>query len=279
MSQSPQTPRYKSAAEEGLRQRTYEIIFEADTKPGKWFDIVLLLCISLSVLAVILESVPVIAERYGAVLVVVEWFFTLLFTVEYLLRLWCVRRPVAYATSFFGIVDLLAVIPTYLSLLFPGGRAFGVVRALRLLRIFRIFKIARYVREFDTLLLAIKRTRAKITVFLFSILAIVLIMGTGMYVIEGPEHGFESIPHSIYWAIVTITTVGYGDLAPETAFGRAVAALAMVIGYCLIIIPTGIFSAELVQTRNPVSAMSCPECLREGHDLDAKNCKYCGTKL
>ena len=221
---------FGAVRDQGWRDRFHEIIYEADTPAGRRFDVLLLVAISLSVLAVVLESVPAIAERYGPWLVGIEWLFTILFSVEYILRLVTVKRPLAYATSFFGIVDLLSVLPTYLSLLFPGGRAFGVVRALRLLRIFRIFKIARYVRELDTLLSAIRNTRAKITVFLFTILSIVLIMGTLMYVIEGPEHGFDSIPQSVYWAIVTVTTVGYGDLAPETTLGRAVAALAMVLG-------------------------------------------------
>jgi len=269
----------RAVHDDAWREKLHEVIFEADTPAGKLFDVVLLVSISLSVLAVILESVPQIASRHGGALVAIEWFFTILFTVEYVLRLICVRRPLGYATSFFGVVDLLSVIPTYLSLIFPAGRAFSVVRALRLLRIFRIFKIARYVREFDTLILAVKRTRAKITVFLFSILAIVLIMGTLMYVIEGPAHGFDSIPQSVYWAIVTVTTVGYGDLAPETSIGRAVAAFAMVLGYCLIIIPTGIFSAELVQGGKPVSSVACHDCSREGHDIDAGFCKHCGAAL
>ena len=275
MEKSPEGPPQVSA----WRDKLHEIIFEADTPVGKWFDVVLLCLISLSVLAVVLESVPQIGERFGTELIVIEWFFTILFTVEYILRLICVRRRLAYATSFFGVVDLLSVIPTYLSLFFPGGRAFSVVRALRLLRIFRIFKIARYVRELDTLILAIRRTREKIAVFLFSILSIVLIMGTVMYVIEGPEHGFDSIPRAVYWAIVTVTTVGYGDVAPETAIGRAVAALAMVLGYCLIIIPTGIFSAELVQSGYGITTRVCRECSREGHDENAIHCKFCGEHL
>jgi len=268
-----------SAQDGGWRDKLHEVIFGAETPVGKAFDVVLLVAISLSVLAVVLESVPEIGTRFGRELVIIEWFFTILFTIEYVLRLICVRRTLAYATSFFGIVDLLSVIPTYLSLLFPGGRAFSVVRALRLLRIFRIFKIVRYVRQFDTLILAIQRTREKIAVFLFSILAIVLIMGTVMYVIEGPEHGFDSIPRAVYWAVVTVTTVGYGDVAPETPVGRAVAALAMVLGYCLIIIPTGIFSAELVQSSKPVSSRACKHCSREGHDENAMHCKHCGALL
>jgi voltage-gated potassium channel len=264
---------------EDWREKVHEIIFEADTPTGKLFDVLLLVSISLSVLAVVLESVPAVAERFGSQLVVIEWFFTILFTIEYILRLISVRRPAAYATSFFGVVDLLSVIPTYLSLFFPAGRAFSVVRALRLLRIFRIFKVARYVKEFDTLLLAISRTKAKITVFLFTILAIVLIMGTVMYVIEGPTHGFTSIPRSVYWAVVTVTTVGYGDLAPETSLGRAVAALAMVIGYSLIIIPTGVFSAELIHSKALVTTRACRNCSREGHDEDAVYCKNCASEL
>jgi voltage-gated potassium channel len=262
-----------------LRSKIHDIIFEAEDTAGRLFDIVLLVLICLSVLAVILESVPSIAQNHQRLLVIAEWVFTILFTIEYGLRLWCVHRPVKYATSFFGVVDLLSIAPTWLSLFFPAGRAFGVIRAFRLLRVFRIFKAVRYVGEFNTLILAIRRTRAKITVFLFALLVIVLIMGTAMYVIEGPEHGFDSIPNSLYWAIVTVTTVGYGDLAPETTLGRAIAALAMVLGYSLIIIPTGIFAVEMAQANQPVSNRSCRSCAREGQAADALFCKYCGEKL
>ena len=262
------------------RERLHEVIFEAETSAGKLFDVLLLLVIVLSVMTVILESVHGIRSRHGGVLLAAEWTFTILFTIEYVLRLICVRRPWGYATSFLGVVDLLAIAPTYLSLLIPGTQTLIVIRALRLLRIFRIFKVTAYVRELTALLQAIRATGPKITVFLFTIVVLVLIMGTTMYVIEGPSGGFDNIPRGIYWAVVTITTVGYGDIAPRSVLGQAVAAAAMIIGYSLIIIPTGIFSAELVRAaRKQVTTQNCPECTREGHDVDAEFCKYCGARL
>ena len=264
----------------GWRSRVHEVIFEADTRIGKAFDVALLIAITLSVAAVVLESVQGIAARYGPWLRAAEWTFTILFTLEYVLRLLSVRRPWRYATSFYGIVDLLAILPTYLSLLVPGTQPLLVIRALRLLRVFRVFKVARYLSEITALIHALRATQAKIAVFLFSVLTLALIMGTAMYVIEGEQSGFSSIPQGLYWAIVTITTVGYGDIAPQTVIGQAVAALAMVLGYSLIIIPTGIFSMELVQaSRKAVTTQNCPECLREGHDQDAEYCKFCSAKL
>lgn len=262
------------------RERMHEVIFEADTAAGRAFDVALLLAIGLSVLAVILESVAGIRQHYGAGLRAVEWGFTVLFTVEYLLRLISVRRPLRYTFSFFGIVDLLAILPTYLSLVVPGAQSLLVIRALRLLRIFRVLKIARHLKELSALVQAIRATRAKITVFVMVLMILVLIMGSAMYVVEGQESGFTSIPRGIYWAIVTVTTVGYGDIAPRTIFGQAIAATAMLLGYSLIIIPTGIFSTELARVAaKPLTTQSCPACLREGHDLDAIYCKYCGEKL
>ena len=262
------------------REQMYEVIFEADTPAGRAFDIVLLVSIGLSVVAVVLESVVGIRMRYGTALRFVEWLFTILFTVEYLVRLMSVRRPLRYATSFFGVVDLLAIVPTYLSLVIVGAQSLLVIRALRLLRIFRVLKIARHLRELASLLEALRATRTKITVFMMIVLTLVLIMGTAMYVVEGEEAGFTSIPRGIYWAIVTVTTVGYGDIAPRTVFGQVIAAIAMLLGYSLIIIPTGIFSTELARvTAKPVTTQVCPACLREGHDLDAIFCKYCGGRL
>ena len=262
------------------RERLYEIIFEADTPLGKVFDVALLLAIFLSILAVMLESVSEVRERYGLLLRAVEWFFTILFTIEYLLRLISVRRPLRYATSFLGIVDLLAIVPTYLSLFVVGTQSLLVIRSLRLLRIFRILKGARFLREVTSLTTALRNSRVKIVVFLMAVLTIVLIMGSAMYVIEGEPGGFTSIPRGMYWAIVTVTTVGYGDISPRTVLGQIVAAVAMVLGYSLIIIPTGIFSMELVQAaRKRATTQNCPECLREGHDEDAEYCKYCSAKL
>ncbi len=262
------------------RHRMHEIIFEADTPSGKLFDVILLLAISLSVVAVILESVQSIRSIYGEALRYAEWTFTILFTVEYFLRLICVRRPWHYATSFYGVVDLLAVIPTYLSLFVAGTQSMIVIRALRLLRVFRVFKVVRFLGEMKSMIDALRATRIKIAVFLFTMVTLALIMGTTMYVIEGDENGFTSIPRGFYWAIVTITTVGYGDVAPKTALGQAVASVAMVLGYSLIIIPTGIFAMELIKlSRNKPTTQVCPDCSREGHDADAVFCKYCGGKL
>ena len=262
------------------RERLHEIIFEADTPLGKVFDVAVLVAIFLSVLAVMLESVTDVREHYGPLLRAVEWFFTILFTIEYVLRLISVRRPLRYATSFLGIVDLLAIVPTYLSLFVAGTQSLLVIRSLRLLRIFRVLKVARFLHEVTALTTAIRNTRVKIAVFLMAVLTIVLIMGSAMYVIEGEAGGFTSIPRGMYWAIVTVTTVGYGDIAPKTVLGQVVAAVAMVLGYSLIIIPTGIFSMELVEAaRKRVTTQNCPECLREGHDKDAVYCKFCSAKL
>ena len=266
--------------EPNWRDRLHEVIFEADTPLGKTFDVALLIAILLSVVAVVLESMTSVRERFGVQLRVAEWIFTGLFTVEYVLRLISIRRPLRYAASFLGVVDLLAVLPSYLSLVLTGAHSLIVLRALRLLRVFRVFKAARYVGEMSALIDAVRMSRAKIIVFLFCVMTLVLIMGTLMYVVEGGESGFTSIPQGIYWAVVTVTTVGYGDIAPQTALGRTVAAAAMLIGYSLIIIPTGIFSAALVQAaRKQITTQSCPQCSHEGHDADAKFCKFCGGAL
>ncbi len=262
------------------REHLHEVIFEADTPAGRLFDIALLTAIGTSVVAVVLESVTEIRVQYGGLLRAAEWLFTILFTVEYILRLVTVRQPLRYARSFFGLVDLLAIIPTYLSLVVTGAQSLLVIRALRLLRVFRVLKIVRHLHELSSLVAAIRATRAKITVFVMVVLTLVLIMGSAMYVLEGEESGFTSIPRGIYWAIVTVTTVGYGDIAPRTVLGQAIAAAAMLLGYSLIIIPTGIFSTELARVAaKPLTTQSCPECLREGHDQDALHCKYCGTRL
>jgi len=258
----------------------HEIIFEADTVTGKAFDLLLISSILLSVLAVMLDSVGPIRNQYGSLLYGAEWFFTLLFTVEYLLRLSCIGRPWRYATSFFGIVDLLAILPTYLSLLIPGTQYLLVVRILRVLRIFRILKFVEYSSEARLLMRALHASKRKVFVFLFTVLTLVVIIGALMYLIEGEKNGFTSIPRSMYWAIVTMTTVGYGDISPQTDIGQVFAAFVMILGYSIIAVPTGIVTVSMSQAFNkPVTTQSCPECSAEGHESDAVHCKFCGSKL
>ena len=262
------------------RTRLHEIIFEADTPAGKAFDVALLVAILLSVVNVSLETVASVDARHHIALVTAEWVFTLLFTVEYALRLACVRTPRRYALSFFGIVDLLAILPTYLTLFIPGAHSFLIIRSLRLLRVFRVLKLARYLTEASALRHAMWASRAKVTVFLVSVLIVVMIVGAAMHLIEGGESGFTSIPQSMYWAIVTMTTVGYGDVSPQTPLGRFVAAVLMILGYSFIIVPTGIISAELAHAAAPsVSTQACPDCGAGGHAPDAVHCKYCGSRL
>jgi len=281
---SPQQKRVPATERPATRRRArlHEIIFEADTRAGRLFDLVLIWLILLSVATVILESVREVRAQYGELLYALEWFFTLLFTVEYFLRLLSVRRPLRYATSFFGVVDLLAIIPTYLSILVPGSQYLLVIRILRLLRVFRLFKLSEYVTEADLLRRALRASQRKISVFISAVMLLVVIIGALMYVIEGEAHGFTSIPISVYWAIVTLTTVGYGDLSPQTPAGQVLASIVMIIGYGIIAVPTGIVSVELahaVRDQQKVSARSCPKCGAEGHDPDAVCCKYCGATL
>ncbi len=262
------------------QRRLHEIVFESDTVAGKAFDLGVLLCIGVSVLIVILDSVPDIRAEYGSTLMMLEWGFTVLFTIEYALRLISVSHPRRYAISFFGIVDLISILPSYLSLLIPGTQYLLVIRILRLLRIFRVLKLAEYLHESGVLGQALWASRRKISVFLLTVATLVVIIGTLIYVVEGEAHGFTDIPTSIYWAVVTLTTVGYGDLAPRTALGKALASIAMLLGYGIIAVPTGIVTLELRRaTASPVSGQSCPVCGREGHDADAAYCKYCGGKL
>ena len=265
----------------GLKLKLYEIIFEADTNAGKTFDILLLFCIVSSVVIVSLESIASVEQRYGFALRTAEWFFTGIFTVEYLARLWVVPAARKYALSFFGIIDLLSILPTYLAFFFGGAQSLMVIRSLRLLRIFRIFKLSRYIGEGQYLARALKASQHKIIVFLLTVLTSVIVFGTLMYLVEGPAHGFTSIPKSVYWAIVTLTTVGYGDIAPQTPVGQSIASMIMILGYGIIAIPTGIVSAEMVQikSKTKISTQVCPQCLREGHDLDAVYCKYCSAVL
>jgi voltage-gated potassium channel len=263
----------------GWRRRLHEIIFEADTPAGRAFDVALLVAILLSVLAVLLESMAELRQDYGGVLRTVEWTFTGLFTIEYALRLVSVTRPGRYAFSFFGLVDLLAILPTYLALAVPAAQSLMVIRAIRLLRVFRILKLARFLEDADLLIRALTASRRKITLFLGGLVTLALIMGTLMYLIEGEEHGFTSIPRSMYWAVVTMTTVGYGDIVPQTTLGRILAAAVMILGYSIIAVPTGIVSVELARVSRPVSTQACPACGRQGHDVDARHCKHCGAAL
>jgi voltage-gated potassium channel len=263
-----------------IRATLHEIIFEADTAAGMIFDILLIILIVLSVVMVMLDSVSSIQTEYGNLLYLGEWLLTLLFTIEYLLRLYSVGRPLAYATSFFGIVDLMAVLPTYLSIFFPGTQYLLVIRVLRVLRIFRVLKLVQYVGEARLLMLALGASRRKIAVFLFAVVTLVVIFGSLMYLIEDYGAGFTSIPKSIYWAVVTLTTVGYGDISPQTVFGQAISAIIMIIGYGIIAVPTGIVTAELSHVyKKKISTQACPQCSAEGHDTDAAYCKYCGSRL
>ncbi len=262
------------------RHRLHEIIFEADTRAGKIFDIVLIISILLSVIAVMLDSIPGLRYSFQKTLYGIEWFFTILFTIEYGLRVISVRRPLGYATSFYGIIDLLAILPTYFSLLIPGSQYFLVIRLIRVLRIFRILKLVQYLNEARVLMRALKASRRKITVFLFTVAILVVIFGSLMYVIEGEENGFTSIPRSIYWSIVTLTTVGYGDISPKTGLGQAIASVIMILGYGIIAVPTGIVTTEMTRASvDKISTQVCPACSAEDHDIDAVYCKYCGHKI
>lgn len=264
------------------RLRLHSVIFETDTPAGRAFDIVLIWAIVISVAAVMLESVQGVNARHGHALRTVEWVMTVLFTVEYVLRILCVGRKLGYMVSFFGVVDLLSVVPTYLSLFFAGTQALLAVRVLRLLRVFRLFKLVQFVGQAEVLVAALIASRAKITVFLGGVLSLIVIMGSVMYIVEGPASGFTSIPRSVYWAVVTLTTVGYGDIAPQTALGQTLAAAVMVLGYAIIAVPTGIVTVEIAAAtsrRDRVDERTCRACALAGHDADAAFCKRCGRPL
>jgi voltage-gated potassium channel len=275
-------PSPPEAARAPWRHRLHTIIFEADTPAGRAFDITLIIAITTSILLVVLETVTRRQSPLGRGIFVAEWVLTGLFTIEYVARLIAVQRPAAYAKSFFGIVDLLAILPAYVSLVFAGGQYFLVLRALRLLRVFRIFKLAHFLSGAQVLTVAIRAARYKIGVFLFTVVTIIVIVGALMYVIEGGTNGFTSIPASMYWAVVTLTTVGYGDVAPVTTLGRFVASLVMILGYGIIAVPTGIVTSELVHAaRRPeeISGQACPSCSAEGHPVGARYCFRCGSDL
>ena len=262
------------------RRKLFIVIFGTDTRAGRNFDIVLLWAIVLSILVVMIESVAEIRQQYGHVLRILEWVFTVIFTIEYITRIISIGKPWHYITSFYGIIDFLSVIPTYLSLFISGGQYLLIIRALRLLRIFRILKLSRYMGEGRSLGSALKASRHKIAVFMWAVLTIVVIMGTLMYMIEGGKNGFTSIPRSIYWAIVTLTTVGYGDIAPQTVVGQMMASIIMILGYAIIAVPTGIVTAEITQAKITNRMInSCKKCEFSDHAPDAIFCKRCGTKL
>jgi voltage-gated potassium channel len=256
------------------------IIYGSTTPAGKAFDILLIGSIILSVTVEMLDSVKSISLVYGHILRGMEWGFTILFTIEYILRIISVRKPLVYMKSFFGIVDIISVLPTYLALLIPGTQYFLVLRLLRILRIFRVLKLVQYLGEANFLLTALVASRRKITVFLYTVITLVTIIGSFMYVIEGEENGFTSIPQGIYWAIVTLTTVGYGDISPQTAIGKTIASIVMIMGYAIIAVPTGIVTVELTKAREDSQRKrQCPGCLANDHIDMARFCKYCGTKL
>ena len=266
----------------GWRSKLHEIIYGTHTPAGKFFDIVLLIVILYSVVIVMLESVPRFDDKYHDFLDISEWIVTILFTIEYALRLICIKKPSRYIFSFFGIVDLLSTIPKYLSFFVMGSQYITAFRALRLLRVFRILKLVRFVGESNNLLRALNASRAKIFIFVFFVLIISVLLGTIMYLVEGPEHGFNSIPHSVYWTIVTLTTVGYGDISPQTGVGQFIATFIMIIGYGIIAVPTGIVTVEYSKQKHKsdaVGIVSCRTCLAEGHLETANHCYNCGSKI
>jgi voltage-gated potassium channel len=284
MADSPTDPREASPQEpsvRGARSWLYHTIFGHESRAGFVFDVVLLATIVASILVVMLESVESIEARHRSTLRSAEWAFTVAFTLEYLVRLYCHPKPRVYARSFFGIVDLLAILPTYVAALVPGAQALVVVRMMRLLRVFRVLKLAQYVRQADDLKLALRSSVPKITVFVIAVVSLTTISGSLMYLIEGPTHGFDNIPKSVYWAIVTLTTVGYGDISPETPLGQFVASMIMVMGYGVIAVPTGIVTAELARVPGigPVGGHTCASCGSEDHTRDARFCKRCGSSL
>ncbi|WP_299902200.1 ion transporter [uncultured Aquimarina sp.] len=265
------------------KHQLHEVIYEADTRAGKTFDLIILIIILASIVLVMLESVSYINDKYASLFNILEWIITIVFTIEYFLRIITINKPRKYIFSFYGVIDLLSTIPKYLSILFVGTHALVALRALRLLRVFRILKLARFIGESNNLVKALKASRAKISVFLFAVLIVAIILGTVMYLVEGPEHGFNSIPRSVYWCIVTLTTVGYGDISPETPLGQFIASIVMVLGYGIIAVPTGIVSAEYTQQikKNPINlnTQHCSNCLESNHLDNAKFCHKCGHTL
>lgn len=263
-----------------IKDRLFTVIFESDTRAGKIFDITLLICIIISVITILLESIPSYQKEYSYWFRSVEWFFTIVFTLEYGLRLYSTRNAKKYALSFFGIIDLLSILPTYIGLVFAGAHSLMIIRLVRVLRIFRIFKLTKQLTDGNVLLSALKASRSKIMIFLMSVLLIVCVFGTIMYLVEGPVNAsFDSIPRSIYWCIVTVTTVGYGDISPVTSGGQFLASILMICGYAILAVPTGIMTGEIIRSEKKATAQTCPYCTKQGHDKDATYCKFCGMPL
>lgn len=269
------------AANKKWKQKWYHIIFESDTKPGRRFDVLLLFAILGSLLVIMIETVPQLSKKYQDTFIALEWFFTILFSIEYLIRLLIVRRPWAYVSSFYGVIDLISILPSYLAIVLGGAQYFIEIRSLRLLRVFRVLKMVRFIGEANVLTSALRASRHKIAVFLIAVICINFIMGTVMFLVEGPENGFTSIPVSIYWCIVTLTTVGYGDISPSTPLGQFIASIIMILGYGVIAVPTGIVTSEInrSQKQDAQKEKSCSVCEREGMHKDAKYCQYCGESL
>lgn len=269
----------KSSQKISWKQRLHEIIYEADTKEGKFFDVLLLIAILVSILLVMLESIESFKAKYYTTLNYLEWVITILFSIEYILRIISIKKPLKYIFSFYGIIDLLSTIPKYLSFILVGSHNLAALRALRLLRVFRILKLARYIGASNKLIIALKASKAKISVFLLFVLIICIILGTIMYMVEGEENGFTNIPRSVYWAIVTLTTVGFGDIAPQTPLGQLIASVIMILGYGIIAIPTGIVSSEIAKANPDTNTQACPNCLKEDHKNNATYCYHCGSAL
>lgn len=260
-----------------LRKKLYTIIFKTDTKAGKLFDVILLIIILINILAVMLESVVSINVKYGEYLEYLEWIITGIFTLEYLLRIWISKKPLKYIFSFYGIIDFLSILPTFMEVIFVGSHSFAIIRSLRLLRLFRVFKLTRYMHQGNIIIQALRDSWAKISVFLFGVITIILVIGTAMYMVEGPEHGFSSIPQGVYWTIVTVTTVGYGDIIPQTTIGQFIASFTMILGYAIIAVPTGIVTVEMGKRKD--KKRTCPHCNATNLDKDAKFCQNCGKPL
>jgi voltage-gated potassium channel len=267
---------------ERWRHSLYQIIYQANTPAGRSFDIALMILILASVLTITLDSVAEINQKYGDELSAAEWLFTILFTLEYILRIFCIHKPIKYIGSFYGVIDLISILPSYLSLFLPGAHYLLVIRVLRVLRVFRVLKLVRFINQANLLVNALRASRLKITIFMFTISTLLIVFGSAMYLIEGPENGFTNIPVSIYWSVVTLTTVGFGDITPKTDLGRAASAVVMIIGYAIIAVPTGIFTAELskeMKKQDKADGRMCPRCRHPGHEKDANYCRICGTEL